>query len=68
MPYYNVVKKRVQIAQIIIEADSYEEAMQKVKWIPVDPKIDFVDSSEWEIDSQLGGKISDEIGIKLNAF
>lgn len=68
MPYYNVVKKRVQIAQIIIEADSYEEAMQKVKWIPVDTRIDIIDSSDWEIDQQLGGKISDEIGIKLDAF
>ena len=68
MPYYNVVKKRVQIAQIIIEADSYEEAMQKVKWIPVDTRINIIDSSDWEIDQQLGGKISDEIGIKLDAF
>ena len=53
MPYFNVVKRRVDWAEIIVQADSYEEAMKIAATYPIEPNE--IEYDEWEIDSLLGG-------------
>ena len=57
MPIFNVVKVRTDTVDLIIEADTYEEAMKIASNTPVE--FNQVDFGEWEIDIQLGGEIEE---------
>lgn len=55
MPEFNVVKVRTDWAQLVIEADTYEEAIKIAEDTPIEPNQ--VEFGAWEINKQLGGKL-----------
>lgn len=55
MPIFNVVKKRTDWVEYTIEADTYDDAMDKAKY--TSPEYGEVEYDEWEIVPELGGRI-----------